>query len=335
MATSIDHFLPPNIADALHGYVRGLSFTYGWRSNQAIGFAHWNHDIAQAGPSNGLDVSHRISGAVLDAWNFIKEAYLPGHVLLRCYANTHTYGVEGYPHTDSLREHDATVVVYMNRNWKREWGGETLIYDGQRIEHAELPAFNRGLIFKGNQLHCARGVTRICPDQRLTLMFKCAKIGADQQRDRLQLLLEKHNAGRYSHTNGTLANHLLLTYDMLKAAGLPDVVCLAGGAHSVFGTNAFTSVCIDPALRSEVVACIGEDATKIVELFSSIDRPSTLTENIGQNGAHLRLTKGGTVEVTKEQLDALVMIECANLSEQGELGGHRKLAQCWKSRGNP
>ncbi len=332
MTNSINNFLPTSIADSLHDYVRNLPFKYGWKSNKTIGYAHWNHDIAKAGPSNGLDVQNKLSGVVLDAWNFIKEAYMPEHILIRCYANTHTYGVEGYPHTDSLRPHDTTVVVYMNKNWKREWGGETLIYHGDSIEHAELPAFNRGLIFRGDQLHCARGVTRVCPEQRLTLMFKCAKVDADLQRDALQLLLQKHGAAKHGHKNGSLQNHLLVTYDMLKAAGQPDDVCLAGGAHSVFGTNIFKSVCIDKSLRSEVVTCIGEDATKLVELFSTIERPSVLSEHIGKDGASLKLTAGGTVEVSKKQLDALVMIECANLAEQGALGGHSKLAKRWNER---
>lgn len=331
MATSIDNILPANLAESLHNVVRRLPFTYGWRSSNKMGYAHWNHDLAKAPPSNGLDVSGRINGAVLDAWNFIREAYVPGTVLIRCYVNTHTFGVEGYPHTDSIRQDDTTVVVYMNRTWKREWGGETLVYDGERIEHAELPAFNRGLIFRGNQWHCARGLTRICPDQRLTIMFKCAKIGADQKRDRLQTLLQKHGAVRYGHKNGSLENHLLITYDLLKSIGQPDHVCLAGGAHSVFGTNAFEKVCIDPSLRHEVAEHIGEDATRLVELFSKIDRASTLIENIGCDGAELRLTAGGSVSVTKQELDALIAIECANLHEQDELSRHPKLAAYWRA----
>ena len=73
-------------------------------------------------------------------------------------------------------------------------------------------------------------------------------------------------------------------------------------------------------------------ATKLVELFSTIERPSVLSEHIGKDGASLKLTAGGTVEVSKKQLDALVMIECANLAEQGALGGHSKLAKRWNER---
>ena len=333
MTSCIENFLPQEIAEDLHDYVRRIKWSYGWRSNSGMGYAHWNHDIAKAGTANGLDVESRISGAVADAWNFIKATYLKDHILIRCYANSHTYGVEGYPHTDSRRDQDTTVVIYMNKDWRREWGGETLVYDGSNIESATVPQFNRAVIFNGNKWHCARGVTRICPDQRKTIMFKAAKRNADPYRDALQQLLNKHGAPRFNHKNGSLQNHLLITYDLLKEAGQPTAVCLAGGAHSIFGTNAFRHVCIDPTeFRAEVSSVIGEAATQLVELFSKIDRPRTLVENMGNETPMLRTNDGGAVPVTKMQFDALLMIECANLSEQNELGRTKRLQEHWRAR---
>lgn len=332
MTKSIEQFLPKEIADELHDYVRKMKWSYGWHSNNGMGYAHWNHDIVKAPTANGLDVSDRLSGVVLDAWNFIRDNYLPDHILLRCYANSHTYGVEGYPHTDSRRQSDTTVVIYMNRDWRREWGGETVVYDGNKIEHAELPAFNRAVMFNGSKWHCARGVTRICPEQRKTIMFKAAKSGADLERDNLQSMLTMYGANKQGHKNGSLQNHLLITYDLLKASGQAPAVCLAGGAHSVFGTNAFEKVTIDPSIRHVVVDTIGLAATELVELFGKIDRPKTLVENIGKDGAELRARDGGAILVSKEILNALLMIECANLSEQNELNRHRKLQEYWRAR---
>jgi hypothetical protein len=297
-----------------------------------MGYAHWNYDVAKAPTSNGLDVSDKIDGLYLEAWEHIKANLLPDHVLIRCYANAHTYGVEGYPHTDSSRNHDTTVVVYMNKNWRREWGGETVIYDGNKIVHAELPEFNRALVFNGADWHCARSVTRICPEQRRTLMFKCAKVNADPSRDRLQEFLQSAGADNHDHITGSLQHHLLMTYDILKAAGMPDGVCLAGGAHSIFGTNAFNKVCLSPERRDELVKVIGLPATELVEIFGKIDRPDTLAENIGADGADLRLTDGGTVRVNRLQLEALINIECANLDEQGELNKIRPLKEYWGAR---
>lgn len=299
-----------------------------------MGYAHWNCDFANVSIANGLDIEGNIHGVIKDAWNFIKANHLPGHVLIRCYANAHTYGVEGYPHTDSRRDGDVTVVVYLNKNWKREWGGETLVYEGNKIVHAEIPAFNRSVIFPGNQSHCARGVTRICPEQRITLMFKAAKVNADVDRDNLQRLLEKYDANNLDHTNGSLMNHLLVTYDILKEFGADPHVCLAGGAHSVFGTNAFTKVCIPYESRQEVESCIGQEAMTLVDLFKDIDRPATLSENLTKDQPVLRLLSGGSLPVDMKTLIDLVLIECANLEEQGALQKNKALSQIWKALKN-
>lgn len=331
MFSSVDNFFPNEMSERIYDYVKKLEWSYGWRSNFNMGYGHWNNDIARAGTFNGLDVESNIDGVIKEAWNYIKQNYLPDHILIRCYSNSHTYGVEGYPHTDSRREHDTTIVVYMNRNWRREWGGETMLYKNNRIEHAELPSFNRALIFKGNQYHCARGVTRICPEQRITLMFKAAKKDADVSRDNLQILLDRFMADNIKHKNGSLMNHLLTTYDILKQAGAEQHICLAGGTHSVFGTNAFRQICIPEGCRNEVEECIGSEAMKLVELFEKIDRPKTLVENMEKENIQLRLNDGGLIGVDTKTFKDLLILECANLEEQSYLSKHKKLKEFWEN----
>lgn len=311
-----DNFLPDGIADQLGKHVSELKWAYGWKSSPTAGHAHWNCDIAQVGIHNGLDVSHKVSGPVMGAWNFIKSNHLPDYDLIRCYANAHTYGVEGYPHVDSFRDSDMTVVIYMNRAWKREWGGETVIYNDDKIELAAIPAFNRAVIFNGNQSHCARGVTRICPDSRQTIMFKCAKSGVDTKRDKLQIFLESIGADTKGHKYGNLISHLLNTYDLLKAANQTDTVCLAGGAHSIFGTNAYKQQTLSFEDEDRLVEVIGLEATELVKLFSKINRPSVL-ENNNSDG------------MTEEQLANLRMIESANLYDQRELTKYPNLSMEW------
>lgn len=330
MSLAVNNFFPADLAEQIYGIVSNLRWAYGWKSNRSIGYAHWNYDFAGGGVHNGLDVSNRINGPMLDAWNYIKTTYLPDHVLIRCYANAHTYGVEGYPHTDSKRDQDTTVVVYMNKDWKREWGGETLIYDGDTIETASVPAFNRALLFKGNQWHCARSVTRICPDQRRTLMFKCAKIGADTARDNLQIFLNSIGANDKAHKFGSLSNHLLGTYDLLKSAGQDTDTCLAGGAHSIFGTNAFKSPCLTIDQQGRLEEVIGPKALELVKLFSTINRPKVLEQSIGKVMHSIELTDGGVVVVSPENFKALCAIEAANLADQDELGNYPGLKAVWQ-----
>lgn len=327
----LDSFLPQEVADKLHKYVEDLEWTYGWRSNNATGYAHWNNNISKAGPENGLNIEDRLEGAAKEAWEYIKSNHLPDHVLIRCYANAHTHGVEGYPHTDSKRDQDTTVVIYMNKGWKREWGGETLIYDGDRIVEAALPAFNRAVIFNGNQWHSARNVTRICPDLRKTIMFKCARANADVKRDSLQQMLERADANTRKHKFGSLMAHLLNTYDLLKAAGLPDDTCLAGGIHSIFGTNAFKDRCLTYGDRPMLEDLFGKTPVDLAVLFSIIDRASTLENALANKTLTLDLTDGGTITVTQEQLDALCFIEAANLQDQNELTRFKNLKAFWNN----
>jgi hypothetical protein len=207
----------------------------------------------------------------------------------------------------------------MNKQWHREWAGETVVFDKDEISTSTMPRFNRAMIFNSNQWHCARGVTRICPEQRRTLMFKCAKVDIDTDRDRLQIFLEDIGAFTQSHNSANLARHLLNTYDLLMSVGAEKSVCLAGGAHSIFGTNAFKyqSLKFNEIDRLENV--IGIDATRLVKLFATIDRPHVL-----ENGTCSDLN------VSEQDFYNLKMIEAANLHEQNELKKCINLQKFWQ-----
>lgn len=330
MVQQIQNCLPSDILSSVTTYLKNANWKYGWRSNLSANiYPHWNFDISNTGPENGLDISHKVTGPASAVWRHLQSTYFPDTVLLRCYANSHTYGVEGYPHTDSKRDQDSTVVIYLNENWKREWAGETVIFNGDTIEHAELPKYNNALVFKGNKPHVARGVTRICPEQRITLMFKFAPIGADVVRDSLQTFLTNLGTGSVQHKNKTFLTHLLNTYDYLKSTGASDTVCKAGATHSIFGTNAFTKQTLTLDNRSTLVDNIGEESARLVELFSTVNRPVALEQALANSTLTLELTAGGTVDVDAETLNNLCMIECANLHDQTELKKYPQLEKMW------
>ena len=314
--------LPPELFKAVSHTVENAGWKYGWRSNKGMGYAHWNHDFGGGTPENGLDVSAALSGPIADAWNHLRPA---NSVLLRCYANAHTYGCEGYPHTDSSRPIDQTIVLYTVRQWRREWGGETVLYDGDRIVHSELPKPNGGVIFPGAMLHAARGVSRICPDLRTTLMFKFCPANADPLRDRIQRLLEEINAHRTPHSGRTLALHLLNVFDLLRNARQPDAVCAAGAVHSVWGTEHFKGGVLDPSDFDRVASVVGFEAAELARLFGIIRRPEALEIA----GTELPLHAGGTVSVTQQQLDRLRIIDAENMADQGTLCRFPNLERLW------
>ena len=301
--------IPTKLLDKCLNYLDKGNWVYGWPSDKAIAFGHWNLNITNTSINNPTDVSDKLPTVFLDVWSIVnKEFFGNKAVLTRCYANRYTYGTEGYIHTDTERAQDQTCVVYMNDEWDPNWGGETSFYtaDKSEIIKSVLPLYGRTAVFPGNIPHCARGVTRICPKVRTTLMFK---VSIDPKslyhaEEVLNTFLTQIGATQKKHKRGTLADHLLRTFHLLKDVGAGDIVALAGGLHSVYGTNAFNKPCLDKE-STQVSELFGSEVDRLVRLFSEIDRPSCLENPDG----------------TLSDLDLFLLrsIECANLFDQDEL----------------
>jgi Rps23 Pro-64 3,4-dihydroxylase Tpa1-like proline 4-hydroxylase len=175
-----DNLLNERELTAIQDYFQeNVFWKYGWKSaSDKMTFGHWNHDILKTPRSNQDDYEHVLQSdptlePIKAVWDKLKENFLQGHQLVRCYANAHTYGVEGYPHVDSRRPGNFTAILYVNPGWKPEWAGETVFFDEhQDIAQAVMPKPGRMVIFDNRIMHAARGVTRVCPAIRVTLMFK-------------------------------------------------------------------------------------------------------------------------------------------------------------------
>jgi hypothetical protein len=314
--TQIDNIFDTKLAEQLAEFASTAPFRYVGRSRQDTGFPHWKYSIAPGDESNGLDISQHLPELVAQAWAAIQRNHIGQHTLLRCYINAHTYGIEGYPHTDSFRPYDKTLVVYLNPTWSRDWGGETLVYADDSIAHAELPKFNRGLIFNGNQTHCARGVTRTCPEARLTLMFKFAPASIDLTRDRIQTFINHIGCDQVYHSERRLATHLLNVYDILKANGHDETVCMAGGLHGIMGTSLIPSQIVDPKHRDIVAKICGYPALELVELYRDLQRPDTLEAAIKNRSLTVTTRTGQTRTLTQTQLNNVCALDAANLKDQ-------------------
>jgi hypothetical protein len=325
---------PDELAQRVFNVISQAEFKYGWRSSTSTGYGHWNRDYGQGGSENGLDITHNIQEPVLlEAWQYLKTIYWPQADLLRCYVNAHTFGVEGYPHVDSTRADDKTMVMYMNKDWRREWGGETIVYDGNRIAHAELPAYNRGIVFYGNQTHQARAVTRICPDARMTLMFKFNE-NRDQKRNDIQTFLTSIGAYRVAHGRTNLAYHLLNTYDELRARGQSQDLCNAGALHSIFGTNWFQTQTVSLTSSDVIQNLIGDRALQLVHFFNQLDRPETLEAALKNKTLEVVSRSGVKITLNQQTFDDLCTVEAANLAEQDILKHYPHLQALWRTVGH-
>jgi hypothetical protein len=317
MINIIDDLLPIELADTIYDHCNKLQWSYNWPSNKKLSpYYHWNSSIGNTSTHNTLDISTTILKPITDVWNYLEKNYLPQHRLIRCYANSYTYGTEGYPHKDSVREEDVTTILYITKEWLREWGGETVVYNGNNILQSSLPAFNRALMINSNIWHCARGVTRIYTGLRTVLVFKSTPNNSDLTRDKLQVFLQDLGAEKLPHNDSNLLCHLLQTYDILKAAKQPEHICLAGGLHSIFGTTIYKHSCLDNNYSNLVVDFAGNEAVQLIKLFSTISRPAVLEEYLQQT------TKN-------QQFDELCLIEAANLVQQNGLKRYPKLQELW------
>ena len=169
-----DGKIPEDILAECICEIERRGWQYGWRSNKMLGFGHWNIVLSDSKVERE-EVYHEVAPCIQALWDYIQPRFMPTTpVLVRSYANAHTFGVEGYIHKDSKFAEDETCVIYYEKDWKPEWAGETVFLNEEEddIIRAILPKYGRMTIFPGNIPHAGRGVSRICPVARRVLVLK-------------------------------------------------------------------------------------------------------------------------------------------------------------------
>ena len=81
-----------------------------------------------------------------NAWDLLVDLLdRPGLELVRMCMNAFPYGMDTGAHRDSEAEEELTAVVSVNPRWDRDWGGETVLYDGRgKIVRSALPCRGAG-----------------------------------------------------------------------------------------------------------------------------------------------------------------------------------------------
>ena len=130
---SHNDFLSPQEHERLRRYFeQHVSWIFGSQSDRwVLPLGHWNHEFLHTDPRNqeaadALLAADPKNEPIYALWQSIKQRLLPDHELVRCYANAHTYGNEGYPHYDHRYAGNCTTIVYLNPFWSPAWGGETV-----------------------------------------------------------------------------------------------------------------------------------------------------------------------------------------------------------------
>jgi len=181
----LDDFVERKLRTALAQLLSRPIWSHGWKSNSAKDrFSYWHTHFAGGGKDNRLSCEKELNrNASLEPvnrlWLALKSGPLKGHEPVRVYANAHTYGTEGYIHTDnSDQENYFTTVYFAHSKWIANWAGETIFYNlGQTdIVAAVFPKPGRIVSFHGALPHCARAPSRDCPDLRLSLVVKTQRV---------------------------------------------------------------------------------------------------------------------------------------------------------------
>jgi hypothetical protein len=321
----IDNFLDEKIYTTLYDISNRTSYTPGWKSSKKTDpHGHWNINFSKtaiAGGSNLADISYIIPDTLKFTWNYIKEKYsFEDMKLLRCYINAHTYGVDGYTHKDSFRDDEWTIVIYLVDTWNVDWAGETIILEDNEIVKSVIPKRNRAVIFPGKKMHAARAVSRLCYDLRKTLMFKFRAKRCDDFERLSQFLINK-GANTHKHSRGSLHDHLMRNFSLLKDKGYDAELCFAAGLHSIFGTNAFAKCVLREDDFDELSAEFGDKAASLARLFSAISRPKTLEnpESLNELEAVIKTRDDTIMTIPRYAFDELRIMEAANLFDQKSL----------------
>ena len=98
------------------------------------------------------------------------------YIMVRNMLAGNTFGQDGDIHDDWLHEGESlTGVLYLNRRWNDNWGGETLVYgaDGS----VEISKFEAGklVVFDGYNDHIGKGPQRACGELRCILAIQAVK----------------------------------------------------------------------------------------------------------------------------------------------------------------
>ena len=93
-------------------------------------------DIRTQKPVSYVDQKWVVENFFTDGVAGFIDAYVPPTVE-KAYINCGLHSESPDVHCDSSRKGDKTLLYYMNREWKHEWGGETILLgdDAQEIEY--------------------------------------------------------------------------------------------------------------------------------------------------------------------------------------------------------
>ena len=106
------------------------------------------------------------------------------YTLVRSMLAGNTFGQDGDIHDDWLVPGESlTGVLYLNRRWEDNWGGETVVYNREDTSQVEISKFEAGklIVFDGSNPHIGKGPQRACGELRCIIAVQAVKQDAWQK----------------------------------------------------------------------------------------------------------------------------------------------------------
>jgi len=161
-----DDVLEEHNAILIDDEVKKLSWKYDYPSEPSKPNKHWHvlcgHNKEECDLWNYY-WADTLFNMFMDKFDFKVKYNVEDYV--RIYCNAHTHGIEPHLHTD---DGDFTMIYYPRMDWKKEWGGGTLV-DDTLVSYAG----NKLVVFTASLPHMAMPVSRECYQLRTCVVLKC------------------------------------------------------------------------------------------------------------------------------------------------------------------
>lgn len=209
----LDHIVPTDILDNIIKAQEKDSDKHLWKFTRTdtLDDIYWTQLIYGNNYNANKELSYEqekfTSLEVKSLWDWFSEVTnISIKNLESCYINGLTYGTEAFAHVDFQKDEiGSTCIFYINPEWHSQWGGETVFYDGQFVEHfndawyyehdlvkSVLPRYNRLMVFDGRVTHSVRPLSKTFKGLRQTLMFKLHGIHAEHIKESLCNYSKEH-----------------------------------------------------------------------------------------------------------------------------------------------
>jgi SM-20-related protein len=131
-------------------------------------------------------------------------------VVLRQYANGHTYGQGGLAHTDDQREGAFTLLVYPMAEWRADWAGDTVYYgpDGT-IARRISPQPRRAVFFDARIPHAGLAPSEAFTGLRRSVAFKLLRRSVFAAQPLPALTLERFHCEPFDARAQRASDHAL------------------------------------------------------------------------------------------------------------------------------